>query len=63
MSTPKSPKVKTKRAYIGGFVDVELRNEIQKIADVEARGNKTHILEKFLRMGVAHLRSQEAALV
>lgn len=53
--TPGNPDSETKpaKAYIGGYVDGELASRLQTAADAEARGNKTLMMEKFLREGLA----------
>jgi hypothetical protein len=40
------------KKYVGGWIDEKLSQRLQTVADAEARGNKTLILERFVVAGL-----------
>lgn len=46
-----------RKSYVGGYIDADLAQKLSEAAENETRGNKSAMLEIFLREGVGHPQS------
>lgn len=54
-----APRKFPQRAFVGGYVALEIATAFGLLAKTEARGNKSFLLERILSDGVMHRRKQK----